>query len=125
MMAQPPSLLPTSERTGPQRDHLKLSGIGTAPVCDPTPDLTDLGFIDGHTTVVYSSFDDLVDRLHTYLDQPDQLRDIGRRAADLVRARHTWDHRAAFLEQLLRSPDPISSELSWDLITNRVQGDYP
>jgi hypothetical protein len=55
----------------------------------------------------------------------DQLREIGRRAADLVRARHTWDHRVAFLEKLLHSPDPASVELSWDLATSRIQEEDP
>lgn len=95
--------------------NFEVAAAGTAPFCDPTPDLADLGFLDGRTAVVYSTFDDLVDRLHAYRDQPDQLRKIGRRAADLVRARHTWDHRVAFLEKLLQSPDPAASELSWDL----------
>lgn len=105
--------------------NFEVAAAGTAPFCDPTPDLADLGFIDGHTAVVYSTFDDLADRLHTYLDQPDQLREIGHRAADLVRARHTWDHRVAFLEKLLHSPDPATAELSWDLTTNRIQREDP
>jgi hypothetical protein len=105
--------------------NFEVAAAGTAPFCDPTPDLADLGFLDGHTAVVYSTFDDLVDRLHTYLNQPEQLREIGRRAADLVRARHTWDHRVTFLEKLLHSPDPATSELSWDLTTNRIQREDP
>jgi hypothetical protein len=95
--------------------NFEIAAAGTVPFCDPTPDLADLGFLDGHTAMVYSTFDDLLDRLHTSLDQPDQLREIGRRAAHLVHAQHTWDHRAAFLEKLLHNPDPASSKLSWDL----------
>jgi Glycosyl transferases group 1 len=103
--------------------NFEVAAAGTVPFCDPTPDLADLGFLDGRTAVVYSTFDDLVDRLHASLDQPEQLREIGRRAADLVRARHTWDHRVAFLEKLLHSPNPATAELSWDLVTSRIQGE--
>lgn len=93
--------------------NFEVAAAGTAPICDPTPDLADLGFIDGLTAVVYSTFGDLVDRLRAYSDQPDRLREIGRRTAELVRERHTWDHRVAFFERLIRSRDPARSGLSW------------
>lgn len=102
--------------------NFEVAAAGTAPLCDPTPDLADLGFIDGVTAVVYSTFEDLVDRLHAYLDQPDRLRDVGRQAAELVRERHTWDHRVAFLERLMQHQDPACSGLSWNLATGSPQG---
>ncbi len=108
-----------SGRTTPASEamlkNFEVAAAGTAPICDPAPDLADLGFVDGLTAVVYTTFEDLVDRLHGYLEQPELLRAIGRRAAALVSERHSWDHRVAFLERLLTQPDPASSEVSWDL----------
>lgn len=98
--------------------NFEVPAAGAAPICDSTPDLADLGFVDEHTAIVYATFPDLVDRLRAYQDRPDRLRDIGRRSAELVNERHTWDHRAAFLERLLRSPDPASSVTSWNSVTD-------
>ena len=61
----------------------EVAAAGTAPFCDPTPELTDLGFLDGHTAVVYSTSTTSSTGC-TPTDHPDQLREIGRRAADLV-----------------------------------------
>jgi glycosyl transferase family 1 len=94
--------------------NIEVAGSGAVPVCDPTPDLADLGFVDGVNAIVYSDFDDLVDRLPMFLLQPDRLRQMGAAAAALARRRHTWDHRAAFLDRLLRSGDPVGSGLYWD-----------
>ena len=100
------SRLPTPllrERTGPEPmiKNFEIAGAGAAPVCDTLADLDALGFRDGETMVSYSTFDELVEKLHDYERTPERWRQIGRRAAAFVAAHHTWDHRAEQLEQLV------------------------
>ena len=93
------------ERPGiePMIKNFEVAGAGCAPICDDLPDLRELGFVDGETMVSYLSFSDLVEKLEHYRSSPDELGRIGRNAAEFARSQHTWDHRAAAIESLLRS----------------------
>lgn len=82
--------------------NFEVAAAGCAPICDFNPELTDHGFADGETMIAYTGYGDLVEKLSRYLDQPELLREIGRRAARLVRSRHTWDHRAEDFDALIR-----------------------
>lgn len=87
----------------PMAKNFEAAGAGCAPICDDIPELAELGFEDGVTMVSYSSFPELIEKLEHYRADPVALREIGRRAAELARTRHTLGHRAAELEQLIRS----------------------
>jgi hypothetical protein len=76
--------------------NFEVAASGCAPFFDAIPELSDLGFVDGATAFVYSDFDELAERLRG--TPPEQLREVGRRAAQLARERHTWSHR---VEQIL------------------------
>jgi len=71
--------------------NFEVAASGCAPFFDAIPELADLGFVDGETAFVYSDFDELAERLRT--TAPQELREVGRRAALLARERHTWSHR--------------------------------
>lgn len=83
----------------PMAKHFEACGAGCAVITDETLDLEFLGFRDEVTTVMFSSLDEGVERTRHYLDNPDDLRRIGTAAAELVRDRHTWDHRIDALER--------------------------
>ncbi|MGH9027245.1 MAG: glycosyltransferase family protein [Acidimicrobiia bacterium] len=87
----------------PMIKNFEAAASGCAPICDDFAELADLGFRDGVTMVSYNSFPELTDKVRHYLDAPEALREIGRRAAEVARTRHTWDHRAEELEKLIRS----------------------
>jgi hypothetical protein len=76
--------------------NFEVAASGCAPFFDAIPELAELGFVDGETAFVYSAFDELADRLRE--TPPEELREVGRRAAQLARERHTWSHR---VEQIL------------------------
>jgi hypothetical protein len=101
-----------AEGTEPMWKNFEIAGAGCAPVCDYMPELETLGFRDGYTMVSYQTFAELDDKLQYYLLRPEELREIGRRAAALVREQHTWDHRAQQLEELISSQAYLSHELS-------------
>lgn len=86
----------------PMAKNFEAAAAGCAVFMDDNPDLAPLGFIDGETAIVYRGIDELVDKLRYWLDRPDDLRRIGRAAAELSLQRHTWAHRAAELQQILR-----------------------
>jgi Glycosyl transferases group 1 len=85
----------------PMAKNFEAAGAGCAPVCDDIPELAELGFADGVTMISYTSFPELIEKVRN--TQTEQLRAIGRRAAELARSRHTLDHRAEELEQLIVS----------------------
>lgn len=71
--------------------NFEVAASGCAPFFDAIPELSELGFVDGETAFIYSDFDDLAERLRA--TPPDDLREVGRRAALLARERHTWSQR--------------------------------
>lgn len=77
------------------------AGAGCCPVADEMDDLATLGFRDGETAITFRSHGELVERLRHWLARPAELRDLGRAAARLARASHTWAHRAAELRSVL------------------------
>jgi hypothetical protein len=100
----PPPLMHETPGIEPMAKNFEVPAAGAAPICDAQPDLEALGFRDGETMVSYRSFDELIEKLrHYYGNDPDELRDIGRRASTMVRAHHSWDHRAAQLDELISS----------------------
>jgi len=95
--------LVSGARPGPE-PMLKLfeaAACGCAPFTDFSPDLSDLGFVDGETAIIYRDIDELVEKAQHYRKQPDELRMIGARAARLVAEHHTWSHRAEGLARIL------------------------
>lgn len=91
------------EGPGPE-PMLKLfesAASGCATFTDASPDLADLGFIDGETVIIYEDIDQLVDKARFYLGDVARLRAIGRRGSILCRERHTWEARASELRVLV------------------------
>jgi hypothetical protein len=64
-------------------------------------DLEPLGFVDGVNAITFRSHRELTERLRYWFDRPGALRDLGRAAARLAHARHTWTHRAVELRDAL------------------------
>jgi spore maturation protein CgeB len=93
------------EQPGPEpmAKNFEAAAAGCAPIMDMIPELRDLGFEDGVTAVGYTGFRELIEKLHWYEANPGALVEIGRRAAELARARHTWDHRMVEFERLIHS----------------------
>ena len=91
------------ERLGiePMAKNFEIAGAGCAPFCDYLPELEKLGFEDDVTMVSYASFDELGDKLRHYMPMPEELRRIGRHAAEFVRTQHTWRQRAELIEEML------------------------
>jgi len=81
--------------------NFEVAGAGCAPVADWIEEMTDLGFVDGKTMVSYRSFTELVEKLHYYVGHHEELREIGRNAGILAMERHSWDHRAQQLDNLI------------------------
>jgi spore maturation protein CgeB len=81
----------------------EVSASGCAPVCDFNEELGELGYVDGQNMISYRSFEEMVERLGWADGAPDEVLRIGQEAASLAKARHSWDHRAAELERVLRS----------------------
>lgn len=84
--------------------NFETAAAGCAPFFDAIPELDDLGFVDGETAFLYSDFDGLVDRLRS--TSVEELREVGRRAAQLARERHTWSHRVDRILELIAARTP-------------------
>lgn len=107
-VAQRPALDKVPARSVPMRPGLEpmakffeAAGAGCCPIADAMDDLDALGFEDGKTAVTYATHDELVEKLRNGFDRPKELREIGRAAARLARAKHTWAHRAVELRDTI------------------------
>jgi hypothetical protein len=83
--------------------NYEASAAGCAVFCDRVPELEELGFVDGETTIVYENYDDLISRIEHYQSSPEALREIGARAAVLCAERHTWRQRVGELHDAIAS----------------------
>ncbi len=83
--------------------NFEIAASGCAPIMDWIEELDDLGFEDGKTAVIYSSFDELIEKLEYYEKNPQSLREIGKNACQLATDRHTWDHRAIDLDKVIEN----------------------
>jgi len=62
----------------------------------------------GETIVTYRDPEDLKQKVEFYLSRPDERRALGRRAGEIVRASHTFEHRAAAFAEGARRVVPGS-----------------
>jgi hypothetical protein len=85
----------------PMLKNFEAAAAGCATFMDDVADLQELGFVDGQNAIIYRDFDDLRDRLVHYAERVDKLESIGSAGALLCSERHSWDHRAALLLNLL------------------------
>jgi len=67
----------------PMIKNFEAAAAGCAVFADSITEFEMLGFVDGDTIITYRTFPELADRLSDYIDRPEALRTIGRRAARL------------------------------------------
>ena len=87
----------------PMIKNFEAAASGCAVFMDDVEDLDELGFIDGHTAIIYRDFSELIDKLDYWLSRPSQLERIGLAAAELCAERHTWRYRAQQFVHLIES----------------------
>ena len=98
----PTAFIRTSPGPEPMLKFFESAASGCATFTDSSPDLEDLGFVDGENAIIFADIDDLIDKARTYFEQPHLLRRIGTLGAELCRVRHSWDTRAQELRDRLR-----------------------
>jgi hypothetical protein len=86
----------------PMIKNFEAAASGCAVFADESPDLAPLGFVDGVNVITYTTFDELLDKIHSYGDE--ELRAIGVRSAEFCLAHHTWRHRAAQIMDIVGQP---------------------
>jgi hypothetical protein len=86
----------------PMLKTFEIGGAGAAPLLAPSPDLAELGFVDGSSAVIWQDFAELADVVRSCANEPESMHRIGRAAHSLVHQRHTWDHRALELAAIIR-----------------------
>jgi hypothetical protein len=91
--------------------NFEAAAAGCVAFADYHPEFEELGLVDGETLVTYRTFDELREKIVDYSGRPDDLADIGARGAALIRERHTWDHRAADFERLIRARQGSASSV--------------
>lgn len=93
-------------RTGPGPEPMlkffESASSGCATFTDYSPDLAELGFVDGKNALIFSDVDDLVEKADYFMAQPDRLREIGRLGAAHCVEGHTWVTRAFQLRERLQ-----------------------
>lgn len=79
----------------------EVAGSGAVLLTDPSPEFDEMGFVHGKTALIYEEIGDVVDVWRKWKDDPESLRRIGTAASQLVHERHTFDHRAQRLREVL------------------------
>ena len=100
---RPGTLLKLIAAPEPMIKNFEAAASGCAVFMDDVEDLDELGFIDGHTAIIYRDFSELIDKLDYWLSRPSQLERIGLAAAELCAERHTWRYRAQQFVHLIES----------------------
>lgn len=98
----PGAALSVGEDLEPMQKTFEIAAAGAAPLIPPSPDLAPLGFVDGETALVWRDFTELAALVRGYRAEPDSFTAVGRAAAVLAASRHTWDHRARELGEIVR-----------------------
>ena len=98
---RPGTALILEQAPEPMIKNFEAMASGACVFMDRAPDLADLGFVDGVNCLIYDSFDDLIDKIREYEQNPSDLRRIGAAGAQFVAGAHTLDHRARELTRLL------------------------
>jgi hypothetical protein len=89
--------------------NFEVAASGCAPFFDAIPELSALGFVDGENAFIYSDFEELAERIrHT---TPEELHEVGQRAAQLARERHTWSHRVNEILRAIAAPSTPDQDL--------------
>ena len=80
--------------SGPQikARNFEVPGCGGFLLTSDVPHL-DQYFVDGHEIATFDDDADLVERVHHYLEHPEERRRIAHRGWQRCRAEHTWRHR--------------------------------
>lgn len=85
----------------PMAKTFEVAGAGCALIIDAIDELSELGFVNGETCLTYRTFQEAAQVMRTMDD--DRLREIGVKARELARARHTWSHRAQRITGIIDS----------------------
>jgi hypothetical protein len=83
----------------PMAKTFEVAAAGCALVVDSIDELSELGFVDGSTCLIYRTFDDAVDLIRNRDTR--QLEAIGRAGAELARRSHGWRRRAQTCLEIL------------------------
>lgn len=110
MLRRTPDIAPGPE---PMHKLFESAASGCATFTDWSPDLEQLGFVDGQNIIIYRSIEELVEKARHFLTRPDELRRIGAAGSELARSRHTWEKRtevlrAALLQHAAMRSDHVS-----------------
>jgi glycosyl transferase family 1 len=85
--------------------NFEIPAAGCAPIADWSEELSVLGYIDGETAVVYHNFDELAEKVQYYLDRPEELETIGKKAQAVTQVAHSLpkriDELAEIIEQIV------------------------
>lgn len=82
----------------PMMKVFEAAAAGCAVITDGVRDFELLGFEDGTNIITFDDLDQCVERVRHYASRQDELIAIGTAAAELVKTRHGWNHRARELE---------------------------
>ena len=73
----------------------EIPACGTALLCDATPEMADLGFIEDRHYIQLDPFaPGFVDATRNLVESPDELEDVANEGRELILARHTIKRRA-------------------------------
>ena len=100
--AWPGTALQIGDELEPMQKTFEIAASGAVPLVPYCPDLAPLGFVDGATALVWRDFDQLAEAVLGYRADPGSFAPIGKAAGELAAGRHTWDHRAAELGDIVR-----------------------
>jgi hypothetical protein len=88
------SISQSSELWGYTSDRLyNICASGCAALVQTFAGMEEHGYVDGETCIAWSSTDEMIEKMHYYLDHDEEREEIAAAGKRMTRERHTWRKR--------------------------------
>lgn len=88
------SISQTAELWGYTSDRLyNITATGCPALVQRFSGMEEHGYVDGETCIVWTTLDEMVEKMRYYLNHPADLEEIGARGRAMTIERHTWEKR--------------------------------
>jgi hypothetical protein len=96
------SISQSAELWGYTSDRLYTITVGGAPaLVQRFLGMEEHGYVDGETCIAFSTLDEMVEKVHYYLEHEEEREQIGRQGREMTIPRHTWPERIKGLIRML------------------------
>lgn len=107
------SISQTADLWGYTSDRLyNITATGCVALVQRFAGMEEHGYIDGETCLAWSDFDEMIEKAHWALDNPEERERIGQQGREMTLQRHTWEARVKGLFSMIEGLTNLQTEES-------------